>query len=138
MICCILRTCQSRGFYCISRGVFLGGADFAPHPSSPFALMMIPRVLGVVACGACAASAFTLPNVVPPTRHIDVSSRWATKAADQACGPITRTPVSMSAGGDDMQSSRREVIAGQWLIDGDGSASAVLVVPVLGSLLWWY
>lgn len=100
--------------------------------------MMIPRVLGAVACGAYAASAFTLPAAVPPTRHIDVSSRWATKAADQACGPITRTSASMSAGGDDMQSSRRDVIAGQGLTDGGGNAFTVLVVPVLGSSLWWY
>lgn len=72
--------------------------------------IMVPRVLGAIACGACAVSAFVVPAVVRPSaRQDDASSRHSRSTLRQA--PL-RMAGEGGAGGEGSSQSRREVIAG--------------------------
>ncbi|CAN0517005.1 unnamed protein product, partial [Ectocarpus sp. 8 AP-2014] len=69
---------------------------------------MIPRVLGFIACGACAASAFVAPSVLrsQQQQHGDTASRHSSRSSS-----VGHRRQAMSMGGEPQ--SRRDVIAGK-------------------------
>lgn len=68
---------------------------------------MIPRVLGFIACGACAASAFVAPTVLRSQQHHgDTASRHSSQSSS-----VVHRRQAMSMGGEPQ--SRRDVIAGK-------------------------
>ncbi|CBN77632.1 conserved unknown protein [Ectocarpus siliculosus] len=85
---------------------------------------MIPRVLGFIACGACAASAFVAPSVLrSQQQHGDRASRHSSRSSS-----VGHRRQAMSIGGEPQ--SRRDVIAGV-----GKSVAAVVGVTTLGSAL---
>ncbi|CAB1097739.1 unnamed protein product [Ectocarpus sp. CCAP 1310/34] len=83
---------------------------------------MIPRVLGFIVCGACAASAFVAPSVLrSQQQHGDTPSRYSSRSSS-----VGHRREAMSMGGEPQ--SRRNVIAGKGV--GKSVAAAVGVTTL--------
>ncbi|CAM9815824.1 unnamed protein product [Ectocarpus fasciculatus] len=84
---------------------------------------MIPRVLGLIACGACTASAFVAPCVLRSQQHGgDTTSRHSSRSSS-----VGHRRQAMSMGGEPQ--SRRDVIAGV----GKSVAAAVGVTTLVSA-----